>query len=53
VRTIRQNLFFFAFLYNSVMIPCHSRVVEPLIAVFAMFASSLGHRECLANLPGR
>jgi Cu+-exporting ATPase len=41
VRTIRQNLFF-AFLYNSVGIPLAvAGWLNPLIAVFAMFASSL------------
>jgi Cu+-exporting ATPase len=41
VRTIRQNLFF-AFLYNSVAIPLAiAGWLNPLIAVFAMFASSL------------
>lgn len=41
VRTIRQNLFF-AFLYNSVAIPlAMAGWLNPLIAVFAMFASSL------------
>jgi Cu+-exporting ATPase len=41
VRTIRQNLFF-AFLYNSVGIPLAiTGWLNPLIAVFAMFASSL------------
>jgi Cu+-exporting ATPase len=41
VRAIRQNLFF-AFLYNSVGIPLAvAGWLNPLIAVFAMFASSL------------
>ena len=41
VRTIRQNLFF-AFLYNSIGIPLAiAGWLNPLIAVFAMFASSL------------
>jgi Cu+-exporting ATPase len=41
VRAIRQNLFF-AFLYNSVGIPlAMAGWLNPLIAVFAMFASSL------------
>jgi len=41
VRTVRQNLFF-AFLYNSVAIPLAvAGWLNPLIAVFAMFASSL------------
>jgi heavy metal translocating P-type ATPase len=41
VRTIRQNLFF-AFLYNSVAIPLAiAGWLNPLIAVLAMFASSL------------
>ena len=41
VRTIRQNLFL-AFLYNSVAIPLAiAGWLNPLIAVFAMFASSL------------
>jgi heavy metal translocating P-type ATPase len=41
VRTIRQNLFF-AFLYNSAGIPLAiAGWLNPLIAVFAMFASSL------------
>ncbi len=41
VRAIRQNLFF-AFLYNSIGIPLAvAGVLNPLIAVFAMFASSL------------
>jgi len=40
-RAIRQNLFF-AFLYNSVSIPLAvSGLLNPLIAVSAMFASSL------------
>jgi len=40
-RILRQNLFF-AFLYNSLMIPLAvSGLLNPLIAVFAMFASSL------------
>jgi Cu+-exporting ATPase len=41
VRTIRQNLFF-AFFYNSIGIPLAvAGWLNPLIAVFAMFASSL------------
>jgi heavy metal translocating P-type ATPase len=41
VRTIRQNLFF-AFFYNSIGIPlAMAGYLNPLIAVFAMFASSL------------
>jgi Cu+-exporting ATPase len=41
VRAIRQNLFF-AFLYNSIAIPLAvAGSLNPLIAVFAMFASSL------------
>jgi len=41
VRTIRQNLFF-AFLYNSIGIPLAIfGWLNPLIAVLAMFASSL------------
>jgi len=41
VRAIRQNLFF-AFLYNSIAIPLAvTGSLNPLIAVFAMFASSL------------
>jgi Cu+-exporting ATPase len=40
-RTVRQNLFF-AFLYNGLAIPLAiGGVLNPLIAVFAMFASSL------------
>jgi Cu+-exporting ATPase len=41
VRAIRQNLFF-AFFYNSVGIPlAMAGWLNPLIAAFAMFASSL------------
>jgi heavy metal translocating P-type ATPase len=41
VRTIRQNLFF-AFLYNSIGIPLAMMGwLNPLVAVFAMFVSSL------------
>jgi len=41
VRAIRQNLFF-AFLYNSIAIPLAvAGLLNPLIAVFAMFAGSL------------
>ena len=41
VRSIRQNLFF-AFLYNAIGIPLAAAgLLNPLIAVFAMFASSL------------
>ena len=41
VKTVRQNLFF-AFLYNGLAIPLAvAGVLNPLIAVFAMFASSL------------
>jgi Cu+-exporting ATPase len=41
VRIIRQNLFF-AFFYNSIGIPlAMAGYLNPLIAVFAMFASSL------------
>jgi Cu+-exporting ATPase len=41
VRTMRQNLFL-AFIYNGLGIPLAiSGVVSPLLAVFAMFASSL------------
>jgi heavy metal translocating P-type ATPase len=40
-RTVRQNLFF-AFLYNGLAIPLAvAGLLNPLIAVFAMFASSL------------
>ena len=40
-RAIRQNLFF-AFLYNAIGIPLAAAgLLNPLIAVFAMFASSL------------
>jgi len=41
VKTVRQNLFF-AFLYNGLAIPLAvAGVLNPLIAVFAMFNSSL------------
>jgi Cu+-exporting ATPase len=41
VRTIRQNLFF-AFFYNSIGIPlAMTGYLNPLIAVLAMFTSSL------------
>ena len=41
MKTIRQNLFF-AFLYNGLAIPLAvAGLLNPLIAVFAMFASSL------------
>ena len=40
-KTVRQNLFF-AFLYNALSIPlAMTGVVNPLVAVFAMFGSSL------------
>jgi len=40
-KTVRQNLFF-AFLYNALAIPLAvAGLLNPLIAVFAMFASSL------------